>query len=208
MADHIQFKVSAVPVEELTDENGGTKKIIASEIGRSLRGGGNSVNLTDYSLSAATQGYSNGTVNYIQAPIGAGGAQIGSGVSYKFIYIKHTGHLYSNATTLGDTTTDCVLVALEASPYSVGLLGVYVGVSGSTISHYYEIGWLKPNTAMVLPVGAPVVTFGLTSNDLSSLNQGITGGYGTSYLRIRSYESTGGTNPNAAGIAVEILGVV
>ena len=56
MADHINYKVSITPVEELTDENGNIVRTISGEVARSLGGGGDSVDLVAYNGTAAIQG--------------------------------------------------------------------------------------------------------------------------------------------------------
>ena len=102
MADSIQFSVSCTPVDELTDENSGTHSVIAGEVKTSL-GGSGVATVADYGGTAANQGYLNATVNYKEAPDGAGNeVAISAETTASFVFIKNTGHVFSSATALGD----------------------------------------------------------------------------------------------------------
>jgi len=90
MADRIKFAVSATPVETLTDENSATHDIIASEVLKTLGGGGDSLSLTSYAQTAAVQGYLNATVNYSTATHAAGGTRLITSATADFIFIKLT----------------------------------------------------------------------------------------------------------------------
>jgi len=198
MSDRIKFAVSAIPIEMLTTENSTEKDVIASEVNTNLGGGGESVNLTDYSGSALVQGYSNGIVNYLGATYNAGGTQLG-GVR-DFFFIKNTGYKYSSATELGDITTDCVMVVLKETAYVNLVDGGYTDAAGVTQDHYYEVAWLKPGQAIVLPGGSTnlsITQFGSNANDLSALGQ--TSSNGQAKVMVRTYKSDGtaATSSNA-----------
>lgn len=101
LADFIKFSVRCTPVERLTDEQGNSHKVIAGEVGKSLGGSGEAT-VTNYSGTAANQGYKDATVNYLEAPDGAGNeATLSAESSASFVFIKNTGHVFSSATALG-----------------------------------------------------------------------------------------------------------
>lgn len=187
MSDRITFAVSAIPIETLTTENSTSKDVIASEINRSLSGTGESESLTDYSLTAAQQGYKDGTVNYFDAVHTSGGAQLSTERSPDFIFIRNTGFKYSSATTLGAVTKDCVMVAIEDASNAL----------------YYEVAWLKPGQAIVLPGGGSkysIADFGGSGGDLHYLN---TAGGTDAPIFLRTYLPNG--TAASDGNAVEFL---
>jgi hypothetical protein len=105
MSDTIRYSVHLTPTEQITDENAGTHDVLASEVNKSLGGKGEIV-VTDYSGTAAAQGYKDAAVNYKEAPDGAGGeVAISTESSASCIWIKNTGCAYSATTTLGDPCT-------------------------------------------------------------------------------------------------------
>lgn len=204
MADRIRFAVSAIPIETLTDENSGTHDVIAGEVLKQLGGSGDSLSLTAYNGTAANQGYLNATVNYSTATHAAGGTAL-SATEGDFIFIKNTGYKFSDATTLGASTTDCVIVALHTIGYSDGAQdGWYNGV-GVADDHYFELAFLKPGQAIVLPLGAKnlsITQFGDTANDFTYLNnQG--GQTGISKIVVKTVVAAG--TAAASGNAVEYL---
>ena len=101
MSDNIRFAISVEPREELTgEETTITQEVLATEIGRTV-GGSGSVDVTDYSLAAAVQGYKDRIPNYLEAPDDADTTDISSEATAKFVYIKNTGKAFSSATVLG-----------------------------------------------------------------------------------------------------------
>ena len=142
MADSVRFSVYCTPVEELTDENSGERSVLASEIGKSL-GGSGTATVSAYNGIAADQGYLNATVNYLEAPDGAGNeVRISSESSASFVFIKNTGHVFSSATVLGDaetsltlkvtTNSGAILISLLAAGEAIVLKGRQSG-SGAVI---------------------------------------------------------------------------
>lgn len=205
MADHINFHVSATPVEELTDENSNTKKVIAGEIGTALGGGGDSSDLTNYSGTAANQGYKDAAVNYLDCTHAAGGTALSATDEPDFIFIKNTGYKFSSTTVLGAVTTDCVMVTVKEVAWSTGAQGGYSTSGDSGQIHFYEIGWLKPGQAMVLPLGAAansITAFGDNANDLQPLDQDDNNEGGSS-LVLKTFLSNGSAASD--GNAVEYL---
>ena len=58
MADKVTYAISCTPQEELTDENSGTRYVLASEVGKSL-GGSGVATAASYGGTADNQGYLN-----------------------------------------------------------------------------------------------------------------------------------------------------
>ncbi len=202
MADHLQITVSVVPIEELTDENSGTKKIIASEVAAVLGGSGTSVDLSNFSNAANGQGYLNGAVYYHDATHSAGGVQLGS--PRDAFFIKNTGYKYSSATVVGSSTDDCVMVVLKEVAYDSGVDGGYQNAAGTPQDHFYEIAWLKPGQAIILPLAATnlsVSQFGSNANDLSAM--GSVSGTGQARVFLRTFQNDGSAASD--GNAVEYL---
>ena len=172
--DHIQFSVHCTPIEELAQEEGSdTTSILASEVGTSLGGNGDSVDLANYSGAASTQGYANAAVNYLDMTHSAGGTQIRSGGT-DFIFIKNTGFKFSSATVLGASTTDCILVVIKSPAHNSGSDGGFQTSGDADQDHFYEVAWLQAGQGIVLPLGASknsITQFGSNANDLSSVGQ-------------------------------------
>ena len=206
MADRIKFAVSAIPIEAITDENSGTHDVIASEVLKTLGGSGDSLGLTNYANTAASQGYLNATVNYSTASYAAGGTRLTTQDSADFLFIKNTGHTFSDATTLGAVSTNVVIVAIQTANYETGAQDGWYTQSESAIPHFFEIAWLQPGQAIVLPLGCAnktITQFGSNTNDLTKL--GSTGQYGTALIYVKTVVAAGtvATTSNA----VEYLAV-
>jgi hypothetical protein len=100
MANRIEFAVSATPIATGTISEGVEADTIAGDIRKTL-GGSASI-----ATAHTTVGYDAGDVEYADADDSGGSAlTLGSG-GYDFVFIKHTGHLYSSTTVLGDAVTD------------------------------------------------------------------------------------------------------
>ena len=102
MADRISYSVSVTPIETIAgEETSITNDIIASEIGKSFSGNGTAT-VTDYSGTAANQGYKDRTVNYKEADDASDAEDlVDSESTATFIYIKNTGYAFNSATVLG-----------------------------------------------------------------------------------------------------------
>ena len=204
MADRIKFAVRCTPIETITDENAAEHDILASEVNKSLGGGGDSVTVANYAGSAANQGQLTAATNYSTATHAAGGTQLTATTTADFVFIKNTGFKFSSATVLGASTTDCIMVAIRTEGYSTGAQdGWYTQAEASQVQ-FFEIAWLKPGQAIVLPLGASslsVTQFGGNANDLATLTTG--GEYGQAAIYVMTFESDGTTA--ASGNAVEYL---
>ena len=154
MADHLQITVSVVPIEELTDENSGTTKIVASEVATSLSGSGDSIDLANYSGTAGNQGYANGAVNYLDAIHTSEGTKLSATEPCDAAFIKNTGHKFSTTSLLGAPTTDYVMVVYKTLAFITSTQSGWTPANTDTPTiHYFMIGWLAPGQAMVLPGG-------------------------------------------------------
>lgn len=213
MSDRIKFAVSVTPIETLTDENAGTRDIVASEVGKSLGGGGDSLAIANYTGVADAQGYKDAAVNYRSASHSAGGTALTS-TQPDFVFIKNTGHKYSSETVLGAETTDVVIVAIRTPAYVNGAMSGWVADdAGDAVSdvgllypHYFEIAWLQPGQSIVLPLGCnnkSVSQFGSNADDLSYINANLETGAAQLYVKTVVAAGTVAASANA----VEFLAV-
>ena len=100
MADKVTYAISCTPQEELTNENGGTQYVIASEVNKGLGGSGEAV-VANYAGTKENLGYLDATVNYLEAIDSANTTDISAESTASFVFIKNTGYTYGTATTLG-----------------------------------------------------------------------------------------------------------
>ncbi len=116
MAGTVKFAVSATPTETPTVEQGTGVAVIATEVGKSF-GGGGSVVVGAYDLTAANQGYLDATVNYKNC-VDDSWTAISAETTAKFVFIKNTGYLYSSTTALGAVLADH-LVAVQINDTTI-----------------------------------------------------------------------------------------
>ena len=206
MADRIRFAVSATPIETITDENNVSHDILASEVRHILRGNGDSQSLTNYSGVADVQGFKDAAVNYRSAGCGDGGTALTTLDDPDFIFIKNTGHIYSNATALGAVTTDCVIVALQISGFDTGSAGGWYTAAGAAQTYFAAIAFLKPGQGIVLPYTATNITqFGAVAGDCSGLHSSGAGDNGVIRLVVKTVNASGAAA--TTNNAVEFLAV-
>lgn len=118
MADKVTYAISVTPQEELTEENAGTRYILASEVGKTL--GGNGVaTAASFAGSAANQGYKDITVNYLSAADDGDATDISAETSATFVFIKNTGYTFSSATALGASLNKALKVMIGTTMISV-----------------------------------------------------------------------------------------
>jgi hypothetical protein len=137
MSTRIEFSTSCTPKVSVAAEVSGDNMAfdtLAYEIQRSL--GGNGSLTVDF---ATVYGFNNGAVAYEAAAV-SGGAILYPFTTtvYKFLHIKHTGHVYSSSTVLGAVSTDN--------------LNVYVKVSATTTL----FALLSPGGSLIIPVGSDI----------------------------------------------------
>ena len=210
MADHIEYSVSVRPIEELSKEiaDGSIKRIVASEVGRTLGGKSTSIDLADFSGALTVQGFKDGAVGYRDAPHEVVGARLNTGSAGDFFSIKNTGFKYSSATVLGIATTDCVLVAIRLPAQSSASNGGWVLADDTPQIHYIELGWLKPGGMMPIPLTAynqSMTQFGAVAGDLTALNDNSGADGESAFIYIRTFQSDGSVAID--GNAVEFLAV-
>ncbi len=199
MADHIDFAVSATPIEELADEQSNTVRVISGEVGQSLGSGGSSVDLSAYNGSGANQGFTGGAVVYKSISHSAGGTAISATNLPDFVYVENTGYKYSSATVLGAVTTDCISVVIKVDAYSNGVSSGFMDDTGDAgQDHYFEVAWLKPGQGVVLPCGSGITQFGSNAGDLSRMNDTAnTSGITTLYARTFTSAGSAASSANA-----------
>lgn len=205
MADRIRFGVNLTPIETLIDENGGSRDIVASEVGRSLSASGESIDLDDYTNTAAAQGYLNTVVNYVSASHAAGGSSLGN-LEPDFIFIKNTGYKFSTANVLGAATTDCVMVVFRVPGYESAVNSGWATDAVAAQPHFFEVAWLKPGQGIVLPAGGNkygITQFGANTGDFTNL--GNSTAYGEALIYVRTFLANG--SAAASANAVEFLAV-
>lgn len=208
MADHLEIKISVVPIEELAQEAGlATSSILASEVATVLGGSGDSVDLTNFAGSLANQGFKDGAVGYFDTVTGDGTVptDITGLQDYDAIFIKNTGYKYSSATALGAVTTDYVLVAIEEIAWVSSSQGGYSNSSDAGKIHYYEVAWLKPGQATILSVGASknsMSKMGANASDLTPLDASGSS-VGTAHVVVKTFQSDGSEATD--GNAIEFL---
>lgn len=114
MSSRVEFAVSVTPVVTMTSTDAADKDAIGSDVGKGL---GGSANVAVGQEAHTTVGYSSGTVAYLEA-VDDAKTQLGAdNTAYDMVFIKHTGHIYSDATTLGATASADLDVYVE---YSAG----------------------------------------------------------------------------------------
>ena len=205
MADHIEHSTHIKPIEELTDEQGNTVKILSGEVGTSLGGSGESVDLVNFTGGgvAANQGYLNGAVNYLDAIHTSEGVKLSTNEPAIFTWIKNTGFKFSSTTVLGAATTDCIMVVKKTLAWVSSTQAGWQNSADAAQIHYFMIGWLKPGEGMYLPAGIETSSnkFDLVSgnaNELSYLNDdSTTRGDSQIYCKTFTSSAAAATDGNA-----------
>ena len=103
------YAVSATPKVTVDAVDGASMETnsIHENIRKSLGGSGEVSN--DGAIDFG--GVTDGSTNYLQAT--SSGVNIGDGDT-RFIWVKHTGYLWSSSSALGNATTDKVLIYIDA----------------------------------------------------------------------------------------------
>lgn len=115
MADKIDISVIITPKEELVAEYTNSNIFInASEVGVVFRDT-ISVVVSDYTGSAAAQGYQDQTVNYLEAVDDADTTAISTEATATFVYIQNTGYYFSSITALGSALSKAIKVMTGAA---------------------------------------------------------------------------------------------
>ena len=130
MASRVDYAVSCVPICAVAAGENLATETLCTDVAKGL-GASGSATVT----WGATIGYAAGVPAYVTtgATIGTG-TTIGTLTSVKFVYIKHTGCLFSSSAVLGAATTYKVTVCMNA-----------------TVAAATTIAVLNPGEAIVLP---------------------------------------------------------
>ena len=127
MASRVTYAVSCTPICAVAAGENLATETIAADVAKSLSGAG-SVTCT----WGSTIGYASGAAAYVSTGGTTGtGTTVGTLTSIKFLYIKHTGYLYSS----GAATTDKVIVCCNSATVAAGI----------------TVAVLNPGEAILLP---------------------------------------------------------
>ena len=132
MASNIKYAVSATPIYTMQDaEASSDVDVIAADIAKTVGGSGSST-----CGFANTIGFGSGAPAYAESGASFSGTalSIGTFTTTKFVYIKHTGYLWDDASTLGAATDQGLKICTVA-----------------TIADATTIAVLNPGDAIVLP---------------------------------------------------------
>jgi hypothetical protein len=134
MASRIKYACSATPIYTLSNaEAASDVDVIAADVGKTLGGSG------EISCGFGnTLGYASGAPAYTTTAtnwaVGQSGTSLGTMTDSRFIYIKHTGYLYSSSSALGNAS------ALQVKIHMV-----------QTIANATTLAILGPGDAIMLP---------------------------------------------------------
>jgi len=118
MAEYIYYNINVKPTETPSIDYGVAKKILASEVGKTL--GGSCAAVADCNGAVANvNGYADATVNYRNASDGDDTTDISSETTASFVFIKNTGYEYSTATALGDALSKSLKVMVGTTLISL-----------------------------------------------------------------------------------------
>ena len=128
MASRVDFAVSCTPIvgQAAAGETPAFEGL-AVDVARSL-GSSGSVTVT----WATTVGYAAGAPANVTTGVTTGtGTTVGTLTSIKFLYIKHTGYLFSSSSVLGAVTTDKVIVCCNSATVAAGITVAVLGPGDS-----------------------------------------------------------------------------
>ena len=132
MADKVRYTMHVTPIEEVTKaisytgeeqtdvlvDSSTTVEVIATEVNTTIGGSGEAA-VTNYSGSAADQGYKDKAVNYLEGIDSANTLDISAETSASFVFIKNTGYTFSSATVLGTALSKALKVMVGTTVISV-----------------------------------------------------------------------------------------
>tara|TARA_R110000744_G_C18955329_1_gene516193 strand:- start:43 stop:522 length:480 start_codon:yes stop_codon:yes gene_type:complete len=133
MASRIDFAVSATPVVSVAAGENVAVDTISADVGKVLGGSGSST-----VTWGTTIGYGSGAPVYVTTAtnyaVGQTATSLGTFTNAKFIFVKHTGYLYSSSSALGVATTAKLKICMIA-----------------TIAAATTVAILNPGEAIILP---------------------------------------------------------
>ena len=146
MASRIEYAVSATPIVTVAAAENTAVDTISADVGSSLGGSGSST-----VTWGTTVGYGSGAAAYVTTgtnyAVGQTATSLGTFTNAKFIFVKHSGYLFSSSSVLGAVTTaklKVCMVATIAAATTIAILN-----SGEAIILPYSVA----NTATLFVAG-------------------------------------------------------
>jgi hypothetical protein len=146
MASRIEYAVSATPIVSVAAGENQAVDTISADVGKTL-GGSGSATVT----WGSTVGYGSGSPVYVTTAtnyaVGQTATSLGTFTNAKFIFVKHSGYLYSSSSAVGAATTaklKVCMVATIAAATTVAILN-----AGEAIILPYNVA----NTATLFGAG-------------------------------------------------------
>jgi hypothetical protein len=114
MASRVDYAVSATPVASVSAGENVAVDTIAADVSKTLGGSGSST-----VTWGSTVGYASGNAAYVTTATNYGVGQtattLGTFTNAKFVFVKHSGYLYSSSSALGAATTAKLKVCMVAT---------------------------------------------------------------------------------------------
>ena len=114
MASRVQYAVSATPIVTVAAGENQAVDTISADVGKTLGGSGSST-----VTWGSTVGYGSGSPVYVTTAtnyaVGQTATSLGTFTSAKFIFVKHSGYLFSSSSALGAATTAKLKVCMVAT---------------------------------------------------------------------------------------------
>jgi|TARA_R110002167_G_scaffold87677_2_gene236722 hypothetical protein len=146
MASRVEYAVSATPIVTVAPGENTEVDTIAVDVGKSIGGSGSST-----VTWGTTVGYGSGSPVYVTTAtnyaVGQTATSLGTFTDAKFIFVKHSGYLFSSSSALGAATTaklKVCMIATIAAATTVAILN-----AGEAIILPYNVA----NTATLFVAG-------------------------------------------------------
>ena len=114
MASRVEYAVSATPIVTVAPGENTEVDTIAVDVGKSIGGSGSST-----VTWGTTVGYGSGSPVYVTTAtnyaVGQTATSLGTFTDAKFIFVKHSGYLFSSSSALGAATTAKLKVCMIAT---------------------------------------------------------------------------------------------
>ena len=134
MASRVEYAVSATPIVTVAAGENTAVDTISADVGSSLGGSGSST-----VTWGTTVGYGSGAAAYVTTgtnyAVGQTATSAGTFTNAKFIFIKHTGFLYSSSSALGAATTAKLKITMAATVAAATTVAI-LNAGEAIILHY------------------------------------------------------------------------
>ena len=114
MASRVEYAVSATPVMTVAAGENVAVDTLAADVSKTLGGSGSST-----VTWGSTVGYGSGNPVYVTTATnyanGQTASSLGTFTNAKFIFVKHSGYLYSSSSALGAVTTAKLKICMAAT---------------------------------------------------------------------------------------------